>query len=705
MNIAKPVRGRPHRLQCHAGPAGGTATLRRIASWSVLACWLLLPGIGVSAEKKLLGLEDLYRCDRPTQMLIAPDGQSAVYCRQWIDPEARAYRYALWRVEGKADNRRPLEAGEPDARRPLLSPDGKWIVFLSTRPFPDGTPAVTPVPPYSDPATDIWFIRATGGKAIPLGGKKKPYGRVLSDSFYGNIAFSPDGRRLVFVADDRAGRRTPEEIKANVHVVREDQGEGYTGYDPAQVWVADLVDDPKETVAGRITRVTHDDFWYGDPQWSPDGKYLVVHANRTGDRESVRYSINKDYNLWRIDLDDHKLQPLSAGPGPEVSPRIAPDGRRIVCLSVPRRGPHADVYNLMVVEQGASGWRSRVLFDFHAAGAGEPPHWSPSFPLPRDCWLDDHRFMSHAVYRLKSRRQVIDLTKGPQASDFADPRDDEEKRRMSEARRRLTPPGISPMQNRLRGPDQVVHWKSFDGLEIEGILTLPPGGVGRKPYKLIVLPHGGPHHRASSGSSFTVQIFAAHGYAVFQPNFRGSTTYGLKFLDADRFDLGGGDMQDILTGIEHLISRGIVDRDRQFVYGVSYGGFMTCWLVGHTRQFRAAAPQNAVTDLNAMWHLSDLQSWTEWEFGGLPWEVPEAMRKHSPLTYASAVRTPTLILHSAGDRRCPLPMGTMFYRALKRHGVEVEMVIYPGEGHPIRQLPHQEDVLRRVLEWFERHGH
>ncbi|MBC7821184.1 MAG: prolyl oligopeptidase family serine peptidase, partial [Planctomycetaceae bacterium] len=113
--------------------------------------------------------------------------------------------------------------------------------------------------------------------------------------------------------------------------------------------------------------------------------------------------------------------------------------------------------------------------------------------------------------------------------------------------------------------------------------------------------------------------------------------------------------------------------------------------------------QNAVTDLNVMWGLTDIQSWTEWEFGGLPWEVPQLMRDHSPLTFVSRVQTPTLILHAANDRRCPLPMGRMFYRALKSAGVETQMVIYPDEGHPIKQLPHQEDVLRRVLDWFAKH--
>ncbi len=130
---------------------------------------------------------------------------------------------------------------------------------------------------------------------------------------------------------------------------------------------------------------------------------------------------------------------------------------------------------------------------------------------------------------------------------------------------------------------------------------------------------------------------------------------------------------------------------------------MTAWLIGHTTQFRAAVAQNAVTDMNVMWHLSDLQSWTEWELGGLPWQIAERMRECSPLAHAARIRTPTLILHSLNDRRCPVAMGRMFHRALKTRGIETELVLYPDEGHPIRQLPHREDVLRRILAWFDAH--
>jgi dipeptidyl aminopeptidase/acylaminoacyl peptidase len=128
-------------------------------------------------------------------------------------------------------------------------------------------------------------------------------------------------------------------------------------------------------------------------------------------------------------------------------------------------------------------------------------------------------------------------------------------------------------------------------------------------YKLVLFPHGGPHSRSTSGFNFTAEVFAAHDYAVFQPNFRGSAGYGRAFVDADRGGFGGGVMHDILRGIEQLVAAKRIDPNRQFVYGISYGGFMTCWPVGRTHQSRAAVAQNDVTDLTVMCDLSDIQSW------------------------------------------------------------------------------------------------
>jgi dipeptidyl aminopeptidase/acylaminoacyl peptidase len=659
---------------------------------------LLLPAQLSAQQKRVLAVEDLYRFDGPRDVVLAPDASFAVYVRQWIDPATKLEHNALWRVSGSREKVAALEANEPDARAPVISPDGKWIAFYSTRPRPEGWKQTPAIPPESDPAVDIWLLPTAGGPAIPLAGPEKPYGRAFNDGFYGRLSFSPDSTRLAFIADDGIDSRTTPEKSLGLRIPREDQGEGYTGYGPAQLWIAYLDPNPGKFAASRIVHLTGVNselgLWYGDPQWHPEGKMLAIHANWTEDRESVRYSINKNYDIWLIDAECGGGRRLTTGPGPEFSPRFSPDGTKLACLSVPRKGTHRDAYNLTVLDLLSPDAPPKLLIDHHTYQNTRQA--VPIFPLPLECWDGNEALYFPCESGVSTVPVRVKL--GDSASDGK--LDARIKRRAE-----LTPAGNAFLAGVALGEQKVINWKSPDGLEIDGILTLPPAEANVKPpYKLVVHPHGGPHSRAALGFDITVQLFAANGYAVLQPNFRGSSGYGQKFIDADRGDFGGGDMRDILAGADLLISQGIADKDRQFVYGVSYGGYMTTWLVGQTTRFKAAVAQNAVTDLTMMWHLSDIPSWTEWEFGGKPWEVPEKMRKHSPLTYADKVTTPTLILHAAGDRRCPLPMGKAYHTALKSRNVPTGLVIYPGEGHGIKLPAHREDVLRRVLDWFAKYG-
>lgn len=677
---------------------------------SLVSILVLLAGgvaLGQAPAKKPLAVDDLYRFDSPRDIALSPDGKSLAHSRQWIDPETKADRFSLWASEGNPAKARPMEKGEPDARAPVFSPDGKWVAFLSTRPRPTGWKQTPPTPPQSDPATDIWLTPAAGGEPIPLAGAGKPHGRVFNDGFYGRVSFSPDGTKLAFVADDGRDPRTEAERANAVGIAREDQGEGYTGWGTAQLWVAHLDPKPGKFAASKVERLTDDDVWYGDPQWSPDGKTLAVHANRTADRESVRFSINKNFDVWAIDVATKKLTQLTTGAGPDVSPRYSPNGKRIAYLSVPRKGAHREVFSLTLIDLGETS-KARVLYDHHANLKPEPTNPAPAFPLPVDCWDGNARLLVNAEVGAFTVARWVDLATGkaeeidPGTFTLPDPDPKTLTGRIS-LRFRLPPRGNDFLDERVLGKQQLISWKS-DEFTIEGVLTLPPEGVAKTPYKLLVYPHGGPHSRSTMGFDFTVQLFAAHGYAVLQPNFRGSSGYGQRFIDADRNDFGGGDMRDILAGVDKVIADGIADKDRLFLYGTSYGGYMTTWMVGQTRRFRAAVAQNPVTDLNMMWHLSDIPSWTEWEFGGKPWDVPEKMRRHSPLTHADKVKTPTLILHARDDRRCPLPMGQAYHQALRSRGVPTGLVVYPDEGHGIRRPRHREDVLRRVLEWFERHG-
>lgn len=670
----------------------------QLAIYSAFALAFLLRQLPATAdEARRWEIDDLYRDESYGSVAVAPNQMFGVAVRNWVDSKTKQHLHSLWISSSDPLRSRPMEAGQPDARAPRISPDGKWIAFLSTRPRPKGWEQTPRAPVYSEPTVDIWLIPVDGDVAIPLAGPEKPYGRVYPDQNYGRVAFSPDGRKLVFIADDGDDPQSASEINRDVTVVREDQGEGYEGFGPGDVWVAELAENPDDHAASRIIRLTDDEFWYGQPQWSPDGTKIVVHANRTAERESIRYSINQNLDIWEIDVSSRVLRQLTDAPGPEFFPRYSSDGSRLIYLTSPRhRGPHFDIYNFAVVTTEKNP-TSRVAFDFRAPDADYQAVGNPGSRPHPDCWEDDSHIVYDAYVGLSSKRFLLNVDSGEiTESGVADTKFS--KRR--ELENRFRPRGKSAPA-RLSAKSQRVEWDNGEGMKIDGALITPHPDIAKPPYKLIVSPHGGPHWRASLGAGFNDQVFASRGYAVFKPNFRGSLGYGLRFLDANRGDLGGGDMRDILSGVDHLVKTGVADEDQLFIYGVSYGGYMTSWLVGQTDRFKAAVAENAVTDLTMMWTLSDLQSWTEWSFDGRPWEVPNAMRQHSPLTHAHKVKTPTLILHSANDRRCPLPMGKAFHQALLRAGVQTQLVIYPNERHSISQPRHRADKLRRILDWFE----
>ncbi len=249
-----------------------------------------------------------------------------------------------------------------------------------------------------------------------------------------------------------------------------------------------------------------------------------------------------------------------------------------------------------------------------------------------------------------------------------------------------------------------VSWDAPDGTPIEGVLCTP---AGAGPFPLVLNVHGGPigaYQRSWTMRDDSVPLLVSRGYAVLLPNPRGSSGRGQEFAAAVVGDMGGADTYDYLSGIDAMVERGIADPARIGTMGVSYGGFMSAWLVTQDRRFKAAVAGSPVTEWYSFTFTTNISRWGLWFLDNAdPEEIGNQAHTRSPVMHASKARTPTLLTAGAKDRCTPAGQAREFYQALIGHGVDSELVIYPGEGHGVSRFPAVTDYLTRLVTWFERY--
>jgi dipeptidyl aminopeptidase/acylaminoacyl peptidase len=256
------------------------------------------------------------------------------------------------------------------------------------------------------------------------------------------------------------------------------------------------------------------------------------------------------------------------------------------------------------------------------------------------------------------------------------------------------------LQDYALGETEVVKWKSKDGMDVEGLLTKPVGYEAGKKIPFLLNPHGGPTGASLNNFSGTVQVLAANGFAVLQPNFRGSTGKGLSFAQANKNSWGKGDYEDCMSGVDAMIASGIADPDRLGAFGWSYGGYMTFWILTQTDRFKAVSPGAAISNIYSMYSQNDIQRYLRWFYSDKsPWEATDLYWDRSPMKYIKNVKTPTMIMHGQVDTRVPIAQAQEFYMALKEMKVPVEFVVYPRENHGFTEPRHQMDRVRRYV-WF-----
>ncbi len=644
---------------------------------------LLLLALGpADAGDRIMEAKDIPGIRAAQDPQVSPDGRLVAFVVSEVDTKDNVYQTDIWLVSTSGGEPFRFTRHPKNDRAPQFSPDGKMLAFISER----------------EEKPQIFLADVRGGEPWKLSDLK---GGVSG------FAWSPDGTWIAALSAD-----TPSEDEEKRSKAKDD--ERVVDQDFRMTHLHRIEVATKET-----KRLTEGAFTLSDARISPDGTEIAAVRRPTPKADDGSAS-----DIVIVPAAGGAPKVLFENSGADTSPRYSPNGQTIAFLTrdgklprtgndaigiIPRGGGAITRLTPIDLNPGAILWSgdgASILFTSTVGVEGRLYSVSVKGGAPRSLMSGAYTVSSPVlaastpslVYLRQDPRspsdvylQAVDATSTPTAA---------------VAPKRLTT--LNPKLSEFAlSVTEVVKWKAADGREIEGLLHRPEGSTGKK-LPLIVHVHGGP----SGAYTLTFpaamnnyhHILTGRGYAVFQPNFRGSTGYGDAFQRLNVNDWGKGDFQDIMSGVDALIARGIADPDRMALHGWSYGGYMCAWSITQTTRFKAASCGAALTNLFSMYGTNDIPSTLDDYFGGPPYAKAETYWSASAMAWVTKVKTPTLILHGQADDRVPTSQGQELYLGLKKLGVPTEFVTYPREPHGFREPNHQVDKIERELAWFAKWG-
>jgi len=634
-----------------------------------------------------LQIDDTFEIRSVRSPSLSPDGRRLAFTVTTRNYEENSSKTRIWMMATTGGDPFPMTAEAISSRAPTFSRDGKRLYFVSAR---------------NGGKSQIWFLDlVNGGEAQQL---------TDLDRGIGAINFSPDEKRLLLTLTDPDPDKDSEEkwIKGKPWVIDRIQfKEDYTGYLDRRrdhIYVYDIE-------SKKLTQVTSGDYDDSSPAWSPDGETIAFVSNRTEEPDT-----NYNNSIWLVDADhtDQGKNPvqLTTSPGTEDSPTWHPNGRTIAYVSAPDvLGSHYATHHLAVI--GIDGGEPRLLteeLDRNVSGLEYSEDGKHIYFQLEDSG-EDHiaripaeggritrpisGHISAGGYSLAKNGALVARISKPKLPGelfIAD----------QTGLRQLTHVNEEFFSQIELGETEEVHFKSHDGLEIEGFITKPPSFDPAVPYPTLLFIHGGPVSQYRYRFSFEAHLFAANGYVVVRTNPRGSSGYGRDFCFALYQGDGESDYPDVLAGVDHAIELGYSDPDRLGVGGYSYGGILTNWIITQTDRFKGAV-SGAGTGLSLANYGHDMyQRWWESEFG-LPWETRELWDRTSAFNHIQNVTTPTLFAGGEKDWNVPVQNSEQLYLALRRRGITTQLVVYPGEHHGGWTMPHQRDFMERRLAWYDQY--
>jgi len=659
----------------------------RILLTLVLAGGLLAEG----TAKRRIEADDAFRIASVSDPQLSPDGKSIVCVISHPNAKENRSENELVLIDVATGARRTLTYERHHVSSPRWSPSGDRLAFLSED--KDGP--------------QVFVLPMNGGEAEQI---------TKAKSGVQQFAWRPDGKAFAFVASDE---KPEKKDRAKFEDAFEPGNIDYLAQElPLSSHIWTINDDG--SAAKRITSGGWSLPIAAPPgpvpsplSWSADGKLLAITK-----QETPVYGDSDRTSIQILDVATGNSRALTKQTKFESTPVFSPDGSKVAYWYPRDNDPNNEVEIYVANTSGGEAVDATRAIDrslFRAL-------WMPD---GKSLLVGGHDAVSTALWLqpLDGAPRRLDLgdispswsfwvdfnvgRDGAIAFTGSEPQHPRELYYMSSATakpRRLTSLNDEVMASLELGNIERFTWTN-DGFNEDGVVVYPPDFHPDRKYPLVLFIHGGPQASSTRTFSLLPQLFAAQGWVVFSPNYRGSDNLGNAYQRAIFNDAGAGPGRDVMVGLAALEKRGFIDHDRIAVSGWSYGGYMTSWLIGHSNIWKAAVSGAAVNNLAHEYALSDNNITAGYSFGGSPYDpkFAKAYVEQSPITYVRAIRTPTLILTDTGDARVPATQSFEMYHALKDNGVEVKFVAYPVGGHfpgdPIRSS----DLSRRWVDWIKTH--
>jgi dipeptidyl aminopeptidase/acylaminoacyl peptidase len=612
---------------------------------------------------------------------ISPDGQFVAYTLRETNWDDNAYETEIWVADARGTTLRELTHAKKSSLSPAWSPDGSTLAFISDR----------------TDKRQIYLINPQAGEADAV---------TTLEEGVSNFAWSPDGKSIAYTSTESksAAIKDREKKYGEFEVVDRD-------HRMTHLFVIN--------VATKSTRaLTSGAFTVGAFAWAPDGRSIAFDHRINSDPAN-----GGSADISIVTVADGAVRKLVTQSGPDTNPVWSPDGSRIA-FTTAMANPDYFYANSLIASVPSSGGTPTVL----SAAFDEDPNlvaWKPNglyFSASNHTWSYLHRLdpETKTITHLAPRDDVVmstfSLSRDGSTIAYlgADPKSIAEvfvaPTTSLGAARKLTDTNAQ-ISSWTTSTLEVVSWKSQDGATIEGVLHKPVDFDPSRKYPLLVVIHGGPTGVSRAvpftSATYPVDVWVPRGVLVLEPNYRGSAGYGEKFRSLNVRNLGVGDAWDVISGIDSLIAKGIVDGAKVGAMGWSQGGYISAFLATHeASRFKAISVGAGISDWMTYYVNTDIHPFTRQYLKATPWDDPDIYAKTSPITYIKQAKTPTLIQHGATDQRVPLPNAFELYQGLQDQNVPVKLIVYQGFGGighgPSKPKSHRA-TMDHNLEWFDQY--